>query len=526
MARPGRFVFRLLLAGAVSAGAYFAWVTSVGSPSPVDLLPAGAFSVVEVRNAEGLAKQLAGTRFASAFAKSGTRELLERTAAVKAFDSVLAEVERISGVSPGRGSAFDLVGTEAAVGWYPPTKNDTAAAPWVAGGRLSFRAWVVATAMRLARNFGLGAMSVTREDIGGHVLYSLHGGAEQSLHVFLAGRVLVGGPDRSLVAKAARAVGDAGAGVTREPAWKTIRGALPADGEFLAWVRDGSTIPGALPVGRTGRGSVGVLLRAGNTIAIEVVADPESSRPAAETAGSAAKPLPGIALLRQAPLFFLTSRDPAPSALTDLLQSRLIAVARRNTGKSASVAAIQPGSGYAIVITDSAAGPGFFPAPRGLAVIGMASAAEAAAALPLLFPPGARTGSGGGTRALATRESFPLAGEFELWGAAIGNQLIFATDTSLIDAATAETGTGTIRNPGDPSWPASTVASISMEKALPLLRRWSAPLSGLAAANWPQAPDVARDLGLLAAVDTVRVSAGSDDRFDRATIAFTVHDLR
>ena len=65
-----------------------------------------------------------------------------------------------------------------------------------------------------------------------------------------------------------------------------------------------------------------------------------------------------------------------------------------------------------------------------------------------------------------------------------------------------------------------------MEKFLPLLRRWSAPLSGLVAANWPEAPDIARDLGLLAAVGTVRVAAGSDDRFDRAAITLTVHDLR
>jgi hypothetical protein len=225
-------------------------------------------------------------------------------------------------------------------------------------------------------------------------------------------------------------------------------------------------------------------------------------------------------------LFLLTSNGPVPAAFTDLLQSRLRAVARRSSGNPAPVSAIQPGSGYAVVITESAAGPGFFPAPRGLAVIGVADAAKAAAALPLLFPPGARTGTGGGTRALATRESFPLAGEFDLWGAAIGPRLFFATDPALIDAAVAVAGTGTTRNPGDPSWAVSTVASLSMEKALPLLRRWGAPLSGYVAANWPEAPDIARDLGLLAAVGTVRVAAGSDGRFDRAAITLTVHDLR
>jgi hypothetical protein len=163
--------------------------------------------------------------------------------------------------------------------------------------------------------------------------------------------------------------------------------------------------------------------------------------------------------------------------------------------------------------------------PRGLAVIGTASAAEAANALPLLFPAGARTGTGGGTRALATRESFPLAGEFELWGAAIGPQLVFATDTALIDAATAGSVTGATGNPGDPPWSVGTFASISVEKTLPLLRRWGAPLSGFVAANWPEAPDITRDLGLLAAVDTVRMAAGSDGRFDRAAITIAVHDL-
>ena len=155
----------------------------------------------------------------------------------------------------------------------------------------------------------------------------------------------------------------------------------------------------------------------------------------------------------------------------------------------------------------------------------MPSAAEAARALPLLFPPNARSAAGAGTRALTTRESFPLAGEFDLWGAAVGPNLVFATETALIDAAAADAGSGTPRDPADPAWPVSAIASVSMEKALPLLRRWGAPLSGLVAARWPQAPDLSRDLALLAAVGTVRLAAGSDDRFDRAAITLTLHDL-
>jgi hypothetical protein len=109
--RAGRLVFRFLLAGALTGGAYLAWVSSAGSPAPVDVLPAGAFGVVDVRNAEGLAKKLSGTRFAAAFATSATGEWLETTEPIQAFDSMLADVKRISGVSPGRGSAFDLLGT-------------------------------------------------------------------------------------------------------------------------------------------------------------------------------------------------------------------------------------------------------------------------------------------------------------------------------------------------------------------------------------------------------------------------------
>lgn len=518
MARPGRFLFRVLLAGALSGGAYLAWISWVGSPSPVEVLPAGASGVVEVRGAGRLADRISGTRFASAFAKSATRELLERTEAVKAFDAALSEFERIGAVSPGRGGAFDLLGAEAAAGWYPAAGGGAVDVHWVAGTRLGVRAWVVATAIHIGRSFGLGSTGVTQERIAGTVMYSFPGGAGKALHVFLAGRVLVGGSDRSLVVKAAHAAGNAGSGVTREPAWLTIHGTLPADGELFVWVRDRSTVHGAWSTGRSGRGGIGARLRAGKTITIDVVAEPAPGRPASETAGSAAGPLPGIALLRREPLFFLASREPVPTAMTDLLQSRLLT--------AAPAGAIQPGSGYAVVITDSVEGSGFFPLPRGLAVIGMTSAVEAARVLPLLFPPGARSAAAGEARALASRESFPLAGESELWGAAIGPHLIFATETSLIAAASAGTVAGAARDPGAPTWPVGTVAAVSMEKALPLARRWSAPLSGLVAANWPEAPDLARDLDLLGAVGTVRVAAGSDDRFDRAAITVTVHDLR
>lgn len=526
MSRTGRFVLRLLLAGALGGGAYAAWVSSFGSPAPVDLLPSGAIGVLEVRDAEGLASRLSGTRFAATFAQSATREWLERTELVQAFDATRSEIGRIIGISPGRGSAFDLFGAEAAVGWYPPAGNGLAAAPWVAGSRLSVRAWVAAGVMRLGVRFIPAVMNVRREELAGRALYSIPGNAGESLHLFLVGRVLVGGPDRSLVLKAASSVGDRSGALTHEPSWQAVRGALPAQGELFAWARDRGAVAAYWPGAGAARGSVGIRLRAGRTVEIDVAAQPASVRTASQTPGGGPQSLPGIALLRQAPLLLLASSEPVPSVLADLLQARRDAVARRSAATAAPEPALRPGNGYAVVVTDSAGGTGLFPAPRGLVLVGMPSSAESSRVLPLLFPPGAREATGGGTRALATRESFPLAGQFDLWGAAIGPQLVFATDPSLFDAVRADTGTAADRPSERASWPVSTVAAVSMEKALPLLKRWGAPLSGLVAAKWPDSPGVARDLGLLAAVGTVRVAAGSDDRFDRAAITLDVHDLR
>jgi hypothetical protein len=234
-----------------------------------------------------------------------------------------------------------------------------------------------------------------------------------------------------------------------------------------------------------------------------------------------------MSLLRRSPLFFFASRDPVPSSVADLLQARRRAAALRQTSPASPGGEIRTGSGYAVAITDSAGGSGLFPAPRGLVMVGMGSAGEAARSLPLLFPRGARTAAAGGTQALATRESFPLAGEFELWGAALGPRLVFATDTALIDAAAADAADGSTNDPPvpEPGWQVRAIGALSMDKALPLLRRWAAPLSGLITARWPAAPDVSRDIDLLAALGTVRVAAGSDGRRDRAAITLHLRDL-
>lgn len=524
MARTGRFAFRLLLAGALAGGAYLAWVSSVASPAAVDLLPPGATVVAEIHGAEEVARRVSATRFAAALAKSATVSWLERTEAVQAFDALLAEVGRITGVTPGRRSAFDVVGSEAAVGWYPPVGAATQAR-WVAAGRLSVRAWIAAATLHIARRLDLVGPGVAREEVSGRTIYSVAAGQGQSLHFFLTGRVLLAGSDRSLVASAARASLDGTSSVTGEPGWQATRGALPGRGELFVWVRD-RLAAGTAKAGSAGTASVGALVRAGETIEIDVAAEPGPG-PAGGPHGDAAAPLPAVTLLSRAPLFFFASREPVPALLLDLVQTRRRAVARQGPGSSSPLTALRPGRGYAVAVTGSTGGGGLFPSPRGLVVVGMADAPAAAEAVRLLFPPGARSAAAGGTRALSTRESFPLAGEFELWGAAVGTRIVFATDTSLIDAVAADPGAGAAAGPvvAEPGWRVTSVAAISMEKAVPLVRRWAAPLSGLLAARWPGAPPLERDLELLSAVSTVRVAAGTDDRRDRAAITLHLHDL-
>jgi hypothetical protein len=493
-----------------------------GSPVPIDLLPAGAVAVIEVHDAEELAERIKETRFAAAYAKSATRAWLEQTEAFRSFDTLFGEIRKVTGLSVGRESAFDLIGSDIAVGWYPAASGG-APGPhaWVAGGRLSWRAWAAAALLRTVRRLGFGSAVVGHEEVAGRTVYTIRGGSGQSLHLFLAGRVLAASPDRSLVLQTAR--GERGAVATGDKAgWRSLRSALPKRGELFVWVRDRGLLQDrSAPAPAPGAG-VAALLRAGKVVEIDVIAEPLSLRQE-----PASTPLPATALLDRSPLFFFASRDPVPLPLADLLQDRSRAVARREPPRTSPEAAIRPGSGYALVITENAGGSGLLPAPRGILVVGMGSAGEAARSLPLLFPHGARTAAAGGTRALATRESFPLAGEFELWGAAIGPRLVFATDTALIDAVSAAEveGNPKDRSVPEPGWQVRALAAISMEKALPLLRRWAAPLSGLMAARWPEAPDISRDVELLAALGDVRVIAGSDDRRDRAAITLQLRDL-
>jgi hypothetical protein len=240
--------------------------------------------------------------------------------------------------------------------------------------------------------------------------------------------------------------------------------------------------------------------------------------------------LPALSLLKRGPLAFLSSRQPVPAPLIDLLHDRLRAAARRRGGAGPEPT-VAPGRGFAVVVTESAGGSGLLPVPQGLIALGLRGDAAARDLLPLLFPPGARSASTGGVTALASRESIPLAGEFDLWGAADGPSLLFATDPGLLAAAIGSGGAGgdaaiAEALPQAPDWRVDAIAEISMEKALPLLRRWAGPLSALLAARWPEAPDLTRDLDLAAALRTVRAVVGSDGKRDRSLVTLDFRDLK
>lgn len=519
MAGARGFAFRILLAAAVALGGWAAWVSTFGTPAPAEALPAGAAALFEVRDAASVVDRLSGTKFAAAFAKSATAAWLERTEAVRAYDALLADVGAVARVRLGRSNALHLVGRDAAVAWYPAAPGGLSAdAPWVAAGRLSLTAWATAGALRVADRFA-ARVGIARSDVAGRALYSLPVGAGESLHLFLAGRLLVAGTDRGLVEGAARA-SRGGASLAREPGVRSLRDALPARGEVFAWTRDRALAGGIAAPSRTGDWGVAVGVRVGSPLEIDLVAEPAVA--AAGGAGAGAS-LPALGVLKGGPLLFLSSRLDAPPAFGDLLRERQRLAAARSG--AAAGPPLVPKDGFAFALTGAAPGAGLIPAPRGLLAIGMGSDAAARAALPQLFPRGARSSTVGGLTALASRESIPLAGDFELLGAAVGPLLVFATEPALLSAVAGASAPAGAAEAPDKAWRVDTVAEFSVEQTLPLLGRWATPLSGLVSARWPDAPDISRDLALLGAVRTVRATVGTDGRRDRALVAVHVRDL-
>lgn len=470
-----------------------------------DLLPAGAALALEVRGAGELFERIEGTRFAVTFFSGPTWAWLEQTEAVRALDGLRAGVGAAIGFTPRRRHILDLVGSDAAIAWYPPSGGAPGAlegARWVAAGRLSLRAWALSAAARLGARLGL-AGGIARETVGATTVATVGTGTD-AVHVFAAGRLFAASSDRSLAHAAARLAGGDGTALTGAEDWKRVFAALPADGALRVWTR-GDLLPGwAAGEVREPVRAAGAVVSAHEPATIDIFVDaPDPSR--LQRSGSDTPP--GLALAAPAPLFFHAAAGSPPLPLVDLIEQRAAAVARR--GGQPAPPLPPRGRGFALAVTGAAEG-GLFPRPQGILAVGMRDPGAARQALRLLFPPGARSAAGRWGEALSTRESFPLAGEFELWGTAAGDRLVLATDRALLEAL--DSGAAPGDGPGDAADPGfrplDSVTTLDLARLLPALRRYAAPLSGLLSARYGL-PDVSRDFDLLAAVRSVAVITGA-----------------
>jgi hypothetical protein len=207
----------------------------------------------------------------------------------------------------------------------------------------------------------------------------------------------------------------------------------------------------------------------------------------------------------------------------DLIEDRAAAVARR--GGPAAQAKPALGRGFALAVTAVADG-GLFPRPDGVLAIGMRDADAARQALQLLFPPGVRSATGRWGTALATRESLPLAGDFELWGAALEDRLVLATRLPLIEGlAAAPPGRDDEAAPAADGRALDSVTTLNVTKLLPALRRYAPPLAGLVRARFRGAPDVSRDLELLAAARSIAVTTATSPAGILSRVTLDVGDL-
>lgn len=517
-----RLLFALLLLAAAGYGT-LAWI----SRGPVrDLIPGGAVLVAELRDAADTYRRLEDSAFARRFAGSSTWAWLERTDFVKTLDGLIAEAKKVSGLPIQRRHLLDLCGREAVVAFYPISGAEGPLPHWVAGCRLSLRAWGIATVLSLADRLGVGHAPVRRESVAGKEIFCFASASPGTqYHAFTVGRLLVVGIDRELVVQAARCAAGDGTPVTRDPAWAAVRSQLPPGGLFL-WA-GAAAVPAALiPPAKAGLRSAGLVVLPGRETEIRLFTAPGEDRPAALSNATAVASLPGIAMLARDPLFLYSRRGASPPLVGEWLENRAQAVARRD---GAAVGAFPPlGEGFGLVLTEGA-GNGPLPQPRGLVIVGMPDPAAAATALRLLYPRGSRSGDVGGLEVISTRESLPLLEPFELWGAAAENQLVFATDSGLMvglrPGSGGERAAATMPDPaaalGD-GWRVEAVAAVSMEKALPLLRRYALPLSGLLRARSENVPDLPRDLELLGAIRAVTVYTGSRPEGSLTRVRITI----
>jgi hypothetical protein len=521
MPRRWRSSRRLLLGAAALGAAALAAVALADRRPPRALLPDGAVLALELSGAEGILERLEDTRFAAAFVAGPGYEWLERSEAVRSIDELRAGIGSATGFTPRRGHLLALAGREAAAAWYPVPAGGVeplAASPWLVAGRLSWQAWPLAAAARLALRFGL-AGDISCEQVAGTTVCTT-GSGKDAIHLAVAGRLLVAANDRGLITSAARLAAGEGEALVEAAAWQRVFSLLPPRGELRIWAR-GDLIPAwARPAPRVPARAAGAVLAAGKTVEVDVFFD----APDGPVQRGGADAPPTLSLGGPAPLFFHAATGPAPGPLLDFLGDRAAAVARRG---SAAVPQLPPlGSGFALALTSAEEG-GLFPRPHGILAVQMRDADAARQALRLLFPAGARSAAGRWGTALSTRESFPLAGEFELWGAAAGERLVLATQQALVE------GLGAIAAPGSggpgagpyDGGPLDSVTTLNVTKLLPALRRYAPPLAGLLRARYRGAPDLSRDLELAAAVRAVAVTTSTSAAGTRARITLQVGDL-
>lgn len=514
----------LLIAG--SAG-YLAWV----SRAPVrDLIPGGAILVAELRDGNRTADRLAGTRFAREFARGRTAAWLERGGLLRAYDGLRAEVKSVTGIGITRRHLLDLVGEEAVVAWYPAADSRTGTPPpWLAGCRLSLRAWCVLSALRAAERWGVGDLHPPREEIAGREILSLP--ADDPLkpyRVFTVGRLLVVGNDRELVARAAGRAAGLGLAVSGEAAWAAVRAQLPPGEGLFLWGRPPQSAAAVGAYGAQLPPQAGLLLTPGAETEIHVFAS-RVTPPSPQGAVRAGPSFPGGGLRSRDPLFLHTRRGAPPPLVTELLTARVAAVARRD----GTVAGEAPrlGEGFGLIVTDSV-GTGPFPLPRGVVLVGMESPAAAADTIRRLFPAGARIMQLAGMTAYSTRESLPLAGSFDLWAAAADRFLLFASDTALLEEAARTVAAGDPAGGRDgpgaslgANWRTEAYTALSAEKAMPFARRYAPVFSGWLLARFRDAPDIGRDVELLRAVRSATVTTGTGAEGSLARIRLTLADL-
>jgi hypothetical protein len=527
---PRRRPARLFLAGALlllagSAG-YLSWI----SRAPVsDLMPGGAILVGELRGAGRTVARLEETRFARAFAGSRTAAWLESTGLVRAYDGLRAEVRATTGIGLTRRHLLDLLGKETVVAWYPAAAATPGAGlPWVAGCRLSLRAWCLLSALRVAERWGVGDLHPPREQIAGREVLSLPGDDPQRPYrAFTAGRLLVVGVDRELVARAARCAAGQEAPVTREPGWTAVRAQLPPGQGLFLWARPAGSPAALVAYGPAIPSHAGLLVTPGAETEIRVFAPGAASRsPQATVPGPA---FPGGGLRSRSPLLLHTRRNAPPPLVAELLAARAQAVARRDG--TAAVELPPLGDGFGLVVTDSVDNAPF-PLPRGVVLVGMQSPAAAGETLRRLFPRTARSRDIVGSTAYTTRESLPLAGSFDLWAAAAGRFLLFASDAALLEeAARAAAGGGPSAGGVDPGallgsgWQADAYTELTVGKAMPIARRYAPVLTGWLQARFGSAPDLGCDVELLRAIRSVTVATGTGADGSLARVRLSLADL-